>query len=222
MRNKAILNPEIRTRPMTVDPRKRQKKLERRKAKQKQERRELAQRRPQSLSLQLEEAATAPILHCCVMADIWQSGMGQVLVSRQLRNGNVAVAIFLLDVYCLGVKNAMALIASRPKYDIDVYGKIARDYTLLPLKPECARKLVEGAARYALDLGFSPHADYDTARLIFADISEDACTEEYTFGKDGKPFFVAGPHDRQSRCDQILRTLRHRCGDDGYHFLVEV
>ncbi len=133
---------------MAIDPRKRQKKLERRKAKQKQQRRELAHRQPQGLSAQLEQAATAPVLHCCVMANIWESGMGQLLFSRQLRNGDVAVAIFLLDVYCLGVKNAMALIAGRAKYDLDIYGKLARNYTLLRQKPECARKLVEGAVRY--------------------------------------------------------------------------
>jgi hypothetical protein len=207
---------------MAIDPRKRQKNLERRKAKQKQERRELARRNPQSLSVQLEQAATAPLLHCYVMANLWESGMGQVLVSRQLKNGNVAAAIFLVDAYCLGVKNAMALIASRPKYDLDIYGKLAREYALLPLKPECARKLVEGAVRYALDLGFPPHADCRTAKLIFGEVSPDACTEEYTFGRDGKPFFIAGPHDSESRCEQILRTLRQRCGNEGHDFLIPI
>jgi hypothetical protein len=205
---------------MSVDPRKRQKKLERRKAKQKAERRELAQRGPQTLASRLERMAVAPILHCCVTDGLWETGIGQVVVSRQLSNGNVAFAAFLLDVYCLGVKNAMADIASRAKYDLDLYAKLADRYTLLPISPESARKLVEGAVAYAHDLGFAPHADYHAAKMIFGDISAEACAEEYRFGKDGKPFFISGPHDSPSRCNEILHRLRGRCGEDGHHFLV--
>jgi hypothetical protein len=205
---------------MSVDPRKRQKKLERRKAKQKAERRELAQRGPQDLAARLGRTAVAPILHCRLTDGTWETGMGQVLVSRQLSNGNVAFAVFLIDVYCLGVKNVMADIVSRTKYDLDLYAKLADRYTLLPISPESARKLVEGAVEYARDLGFAPHTDYHAAKMIFGDISVEASAEEYRFGKDGKPFFISGPHDSPSRCDEILRRLRSRCGEDGHHFLV--
>ena len=205
---------------MAIDPRKRQKKLERRKAKQKAERRELARRDSQGMPLQLEQASAAPILHCGAMPEIWEHGIGQVLLSRQRSDGQVAFASFLVDIYCLGVKNAMFGIGPRPRYDRDLYDKLTRQSKLIPLKPECARKLVEGAVRYALDLGFPPHEDYRTAKLIFGDISAEACTEEYTYGKDGKPFFVAGPYDSPARCEQILRTLKRHCGPEGHHFLI--
>jgi hypothetical protein len=103
---------------------------------------------------------------------------------------------------------------------VGLYGKLARRGIPIQLKPECARKLVEGAVQYALDLGLPPHVDYRTAKLIFGDISSEACAEEYAFGKDGKPFFIAGPHDSPARCEQILRTLRNHCGLEGHHFLI--
>ena len=90
----------------------------------------------------------------------------------------------------------------------------------MPLKPECARKLIEGAVRYALDLGLPPHADYRIARLIFGDVRAEDCTEEYVFGREGKPFFCAGPNDSRAKCEQIIRTLHNHCGQGGYHFLV--
>jgi hypothetical protein len=205
---------------MPVDPRKRQKNLERRKAKQKAERRELARRESRGLAAQLEQAFPAPILHCCVSAEIWEHGIGNLLVSRQLGDGRVAFAAFLVDVYCLGVKDAFANIAPRPRYERDLYDKLGRRDPLRPLKPECARKLVEGAVAYALDLGFPPHPDYRRAKLIFGDIPAEACREEYVFGKDGKPFFCAGPHDGPARCAEILGVLHARCGPGGYHFIV--
>jgi len=205
---------------MVMDPRKRQKKLERHKAKQNAQRHELARRDSRSLSFRLERAAAAPILHCCTTAEIWQQGMGHVLISRQLDNGNVAFALLLLDIYCLGVKDVMMDVAPRVRYDRDLFGRLARQRRLTQLRPECARKLVEGAVRYALDLGLPPHDDYRTAKLIFGDIPAEACSEEYVFGKDGKPHFIAGPYDSSDRCEHIIRTLQNACGPGGYHFLV--
>jgi hypothetical protein len=205
---------------MPIDPRKRQRKLERRKAKQKAERRELVRRESRGLAAQFEEASAAPILHSCVGATIWQAGIGHVLVSRQLGDGRIAFAAFLVDVYCLGVKDAFANIAPRPRYERDLYDKLGRRDPLRPLKPECARKLVEGAVAYARDLGFPPHPDYRLARLLFGDICAEACSERYVFGKDGKPLFCAGPYDGAARCQEILDTLHARLGPKGYHFIV--
>jgi hypothetical protein len=206
---------------MAIDQRKRQKKLERRKAKQKAERRQLAQRQPSGLAAQFEQAAKAPVLHCCMMENIRTCGMGQVLLSRQLSNGQVAFASFLVDVYCLGVKDVIAEVASRSKYDVDFYGKLTQQSTLIRIKPECARKLVEGAVQFARDLGIDPHRDYRTAKLIFGDISADACTEEFKFGRNGKPVFIAGPHDSASRCEEIFRLIAKLEGPEGERLLIE-
>ncbi len=87
---------------MPVNPRKRQKELERRKAKQKAERRNLARRESRSLALRMQDLSAAPVLHSFMMPDVWLSGIGTVLLSRQSANGQVAFASFLVDVYCLG------------------------------------------------------------------------------------------------------------------------
>jgi len=207
---------------MAVDPRKRQKKLERRKGKQKAERRTLARRESQGLPARLQQASAAPILHCCANSAIWREGIGQLLVSRLLPNGHVAFAVFLVDMYCLGVKDAFTNIVPRGRYDRDLYGKLADQGALIKMQPECAYKLLKSAVEYANELGLRPHPDYRTAKLIFGDVAVEACDEEYTFGKDGKPFFIAGPHDSQAKCQEVIRTLHHSCGPEGFHFLLPV
>jgi hypothetical protein len=205
---------------MAIDPRKRQKKLERRSAKQKAKKRELVRRNPQSLAGRMDLAAAWPILHCCVIADLWTDGIGNVLVSRHRSNGDVAAAMFLVDVYCLGVKDAFVNFGSRPHYEKTLYDTLQMRYKLVHLRPECARKLVEGAVRYALDLGLSPHADYRAASRIFGDIDAAACDEAFTYGNDGKPYFIAGPRDDQARCQYVMNTLTQVCGSGGFHFLM--
>jgi hypothetical protein len=41
--------------------------------------------------------------------------------------------------------------------------------------------------------------------------------EQITFGKDGKPFFVAGPDDNVGR---IMRQLEKTAGPGNFHFLA--
>jgi hypothetical protein len=205
---------------MPVDPRRRQRKLERRKAKQKAERRQLARQESQGLAARFELASAAPILHCCAGASLWRQGIAPVLVSRQLSSGNVAFVDFLVDVYCLGVKNIIMNVVPRARYERELYDKLARQDKLIPLKPECARKLVEGAVEYALGLGLPPYPDYRVAKRIFGDISAEACTEEFTYGKDGKPLFINGPYDSPERCRQIASALQDHCGPDGFHFIM--
>jgi hypothetical protein len=205
---------------MAQDPKRRQQKLERRKAKQKAQRRELARHESRGMAGKLQQASAAPVLHCFATTDVWDQGIGYVVISRLLPNGTVAFVAFLVDIYCLGVKNVMMDVAPRSRYEEGFYRKVTGEFTSRPLKPECARKLVEGAVDYAMDLGFSPHPDCRAARMIFGDISAEACTERYVYGKDGKPFFMSGPYDGPAKCRNIIHTLENRCGPKGFHFLM--
>ena len=40
--------------------------------------------------------------------------------------------------------------------------------------------------------------------------------------KDGKPWFIAGPHDTPSRCRQVLGTLEKSCGSGRFEYIVPV
>jgi hypothetical protein len=205
---------------MGVDPRKHQKKLEKQKAKKKAEQKELARRQSQGMPVRMEASTRAPILHCCCLKALWEVGMGNVLVSRQLSSGNVAFVMFLVDVYCLGVKDLFLNIVPRAVYDSKIYDHLLNQGPVKHVKPEYARKLVEEAVEYARALQIPPHPDYRVGKLIFGDLSAAACPEQFVFGKDGKPFFFAGPHDDAARCEEILRTLTRVRGANGYHFAM--
>jgi hypothetical protein len=166
-------------------------------------------------------ATGAPIHECLMPEEMFETGMGTVVVSRSLPNGQIGASFFLLDVFCLGVKNAYFLAMSPEEYDYRL-GTIGQNETLTPIHPTCARKLVERAEAYARDLGFAPHPDYQLAKRIFADIDAAACPTSFTFGKDGKPFFIAGPNDTPKKVQKILNTLTKRCGPDGFHYMVGI
>lgn len=205
---------------MPIDPRKRQKKQERRAAKRKSKQHQLAREKHAGLPERLTAAARYPILHCWATTDLRDQGLGWVCLSRELPNGWVAFGLFLVDRYCLGVKNAMADVLGRYTYDNEIARKMRSEFTAQDMQPAAARKLIEEAVAYARSLGLPPHPDYQRARLIFGDLDPAASGEQFEFGKDGKPLFIAGPHDTPERCRQILTTLEESCGPDGFHYLI--
>jgi hypothetical protein len=43
---------------------------------------------------------------------------------------------------------------------------------------------------------------------------------EFNFGDRGKPHFISGPYDSQSRIGQIRDTLERTCGKDSYNITI--
>lgn len=164
-------------------------------------------------------AAQAPLHECLMGQDMFETGMGTVLVSRTMSNGFMGVSCFLLDVFCLGIKNAYFVVESRAEYQWR-REQIGSHERLVAIAPEYARKLVEDTEAYARDLGFAPHPDFQLAQRLLADIDATACHTGFPFGKDGKPFYIVGPHDTPQRMHNILETLTRRCGPQGFHYLV--
>jgi hypothetical protein len=168
---------------------------------------------------QMPQAVEAPVYECLMPAELFEIGIGDAVFSRKLPDGDIAVSVFLLDVYCLGVKNAFFKILSEHEYR-SLLRSISQHATLRSIDPACLRKLVEEAEAYAADLGFSPHPDYLVSRLIFGAVDRSACSMGFEFGKDGKPLYVSGPHDTEAKSRRIIDILTKRCGPGGFHYLV--
>lgn len=213
---------------MALDPRKRQKKLAKQRAKRKA--RASAQKQAQRsgsswlrvvAGLEFELASRAPIYKCYVADEIFDSdqGIGQVVVSR-LSGNQVAAGVFLIDAYCLGVKDAFAFLKSREEFEGKLLAGMGQTTRLRRVEPTYAKKLVLDAIAYARSIGFEPHPDYKLPSKVLRGIDETACATEFTFGQDGKPFFIAGPNDSPARCKQVIDTLQRKLGPDGYHYLM--
>src|SRR5208337_4083267 len=65
---------------------------------------------------QIATAANAPIHEVLAPAKLFELGMGNLLFSRSLPDGRIALAAFLLDIFCLGVRNAFVAIVGRDEY----------------------------------------------------------------------------------------------------------
>jgi hypothetical protein len=155
-----------------------------------------------------------------VSANLFEAGIGYVVVARFRGSGEMEAGVFLLDVYCLGAKNAFYTRVSTAEYDAILLDQLLPAGNRKPLDPPTARKLIEGAVAYAQNLGLAPHSDYKMACRVLGGIKSSDSPATFTFGEKGKPLFVQGPNDSPAFCQRILKQLRTRCGADGFHYLM--
>ena len=193
------------------------------KAKQKKQKRN-TQAKSNSSQLLLEKIKPyleTPFFECLMPNNLFESGIGNILITRLSPNGEIVVGSFIVDVYCLGVKKVLFKTMPLPEYEnvfkpgiIESHG----DYPFTKIKPACAKKLIEGAVEYAKDLGFSSHKDYHAMKTIFGEEKLGRCWSRYRYGKDKMPCYVKGPNESTADADKIVATLQKSCGAGNFHF----
>lgn len=154
--------------------------------------------------------------HDIVDVDRGCSGLVGVLIAREHRRSRLSVCGYLVDAYCLGVKDALGPdvmdgreLAVFARHYFSAFGVPPLDAPI-----ELARHLVHGAVEYARGLGFEPAPDFDAAR---GHLGPWQGPSAIGFGRDGKPMFVAGPYDDSSA---VMRTLERSIGQNGFDFVV--
>jgi hypothetical protein len=166
-------------------------------------------------------AAKGPIVRCTMPTGLFEVGMGLILVARRVPSGLLGCGFFLLDVFCLGVKDVFY--AEMDTHELKT--RMDQQYRdgFKDIDLACARKLVRDAAAYAAALGLPAADSTPTVEAIFGDVDANACTETFTFGKDGKPFYVAGPYDSPARTRAVMQALeKSRPGNWDYMVPVGV
>jgi hypothetical protein len=174
-----------------------------------------------SLATRMRRMAGAPIHSCLMSESLFEIGEGYLILARKAADGRMAMATFLLDVYCVGVKDVILRVdeASEIGRFVEALGQAE---PMVAIEPTRARKLLRDLVAWSRAIGLAPHPDYAAAESLFGDVSADAIDESFSFGKDGKPFLVTGPSDTPARIRKRIEALRRTVGDGGFDYILEV
>ena len=154
----------------------------------------------------------------------WQEeGNTQIFVARQKANGNLIVGFYLIDLWCMGLKDTFCKELPVFEYE-DIIQKIDKEINeelganIIKIEPDLAYNIIYGAIEYAEDLGLAPHKDFSITEYILEDV-ESIPFIDIEFGNDGKPFYVTGPNDNVRK---VLRTLDKNVGSGNYDYILDV
>jgi hypothetical protein len=147
------------------------------------------------------------------------AGFAAVMIARQLRFNQLAVSGYLVDYWCLGVKDTLG-----PKQmNVADFNLLANtffsrfpDGEVETISLELAQAIVWGGVAYAESLGFQPHRDFAQARELLGQSSTEQL--HLTFGRNGKPCYFQGPYDDVGK---IIKTLKQRVGEGNFDFVMQ-
>ena len=104
----------------------------------------------------------------------WQeAGISPVVVAREQEPGKIMFGVYMVDLYCLGVKDAFTKVdysTKRFKRDLHLFCADAPQECSV----ELAHEVIYGGLEYAEKLGFQPHPDFKEQMAdLMLDLSED-------------------------------------------------
>jgi hypothetical protein len=140
------------------------------------------------------------------------AGIALVLIARAGRHDGVSACGYLVDTFCLGVKDTIGPERMRRR-DLPDFARIyfmAFPAPALRTSLELAQHLVHGAVAFAAGLGLEPHPDFGEVRGHLGELSEPCAI---TFGQRGRPLYVPGPHDDPIA---VMGRLKAVVGEEGF------
>jgi hypothetical protein len=151
-----------------------------------------------SPSARVGRAAQAPIRGCYLTDEIFSIGIGTLVLARGGYQGHVTFASFLIDVFCLGIKDVM--FAQAEDHQFEEYMDMSNASSpMIAVDPSYARKLLRELAAWAQSIGFAPHRDFAAMERMFGDVSADASDAVFQFGQEGRPAYIPGPSESASQ-----------------------
>lgn len=168
-----------------------------------------------SLPVRILRASRAPIQHCLLTDSLFGIGTGVVVLARGATSYDIGYGSFLVDVYCLGIKNVMFSSLDGETLDMALSAMHASS-PMIPVDPSYARRLLLDLARWSQSIGFAPHQDFAAVERLFGDVSADASDAVFQFGSEGKPLYIPGPTESPAAVHRRIQHLRSALGDDGF------
>lgn len=166
----------------------------------------------------MEKAAGLPCETWYINEDWQTSGLAVIYGTRIMPSGNLICANYLVDIFCLGVKDTAWYFNISPS---SYKESVRENYDGAGLKdieinPNLAQNIIYGAVEYAESLGFSPHKDFNITEYLLSPADEIPFIE-IPFGQNGQPLYISGPFDNVRL---ILKKLEKAVGKGNFKFIL--
>lgn len=161
-----------------------------------------------------ERARKLEIGTCYRTTDMFEYGEGHVIVTRRHTGGNVTVGFYLVDLYCVGVKDTYYHFGLDP---LELDGMIEHYGMFETCSYEEAHNLIYGAIEFAEEAGIKPHKDFALTQYILEEDDENVPLIEYEFGRDGRHFLMVHTRLEASR---YLPLLNKNLGEGNFDYII--
>lgn len=164
----------------------------------------------------LTKARLLPVYKCFVTKDWKTAGMSNVLVMRRHVNGNCTAGIYLVDLFCLGIKDS-AYFFNEPEAAI-IEKTVGADDSLEEINYNLAHNIIYAGHDFAIEFDIKPHKSFAITKYILEeDNDEIPIVEIHTGDKKGMPHLLV---NEQYNYGPVLQKLKKHAGEGNYTFTL--
>lgn len=168
-------------------------------------------------------ARSLPVFECWVNKDWRESGIANIFVNRKHNNDNITIGMYLVDLKCLGIKDAGYKFNISSLEFLEILESSKQNMEMETISYMLAHNIIFAGLEFADDFGFKPHKDFTSvAQYILEKDSDDIELIEIDCGIDNKPAFIRGPFDDDAKVTRIIAQLEKFAGPDNYIVIDDV
>lgn len=169
-----------------------------------------------------QKAKSLPIYECLVNENWEKEGLVHVHIARQHSNGNITHAFYLVDLYCLGVKNSgFRFNDSISEYE-ELRERIDEKENFVECSYALAHNIVYAGWIYGEELGFKQHKEFlSITQFMLEDDSDEIELIEIECGKNGKPFLISSNFMLSTEFNKHRKHLEAKFGENGFEWADE-
>ncbi len=138
----------------------------------------------------MQKGRSLPIDSCWILEDWEKVGETPVIVARRHASGKFTIGLYLIDTFCVGLKDSFYHFnIDSQEYD-DLLDKMDIKRELVQVSYNEAHNLIFGAIAFAEEAGIKPCPEFALTQYLLEEDTEDIPLIEYDFGKNGKHFLI--------------------------------
>ena len=152
--------------------------------------------------------------------DIWDSdGITIALVIRQQGNGKYIIGCYILDTYCLGLRESFFKFNMTWEeiefWYLDINNKVEGG-VYVESTPKYVQGFIKACIQYAETLGLEPHLSFQATKFLL-DPMEDIKAIDMMFGYKGRPTYITTPQEINYK---LIHTLNKSLGEENYDLVM--
>lgn len=168
-----------------------------------------------------KKARTLPIYECLVNEDWEETGTASVLVSRIHTNGNLTFGMYLVDLYCLGIKETLYRFNNTKSEYLEFIEMANENINTIKIDYTLAHNIIFAGNEYAAELGFKPHKTFTSlTQYLLEEDTDEVELIDINCGFDGKPMFIKTEFVPKAESDRIIAQLNRTVGKGNYNVIL--
>ena len=142
-----------------------------------------------SVERYLKERVRNLKIYKCYASTNWEeTGLSNVVVSRQHKQGGLTCGIYLVDTFCIGLKQTEYLFNTGQTQFDRLIKHLSNDPDFKEVSYEYAHNLIYAAIEFADEAGIKPERDWHLTQYILENDDENVPLIAFEMGRDGEHF----------------------------------